>query len=73
MVQYNSSLGLVDIFRGRREWSHMKDFIYIKCCSKGFFSEISILGDKWLLKIAEKNEKMCISLQWAGIRKSYSI
>ena len=51
----------------------MRVFIYIKYCAKGFFSEISILGDKWLLKIAEKNEKMRISLQWAGIRKSYSI
>ena len=73
MVQYNSSLGLVDIFRGRQEWSHMKDFIYIKCCSKGFFSEISILGDKWLLKIAKKNEKMRFSLHWAGNGKSFII
>ena len=40
---------------------------------KGFFSKISILGDKWLLKIAKKNEKMRFSLQWAGIRKSYTI
>ena len=31
------------------EWNHMRDFIYIKCCTKGFFSEISILDDKWLL------------------------
>ena len=44
-------VGLVDIFKSGQEWSHMKDFIYIKCCAKGFFSEISILDDKWLLKI----------------------
>ena len=46
------AIGLVGIFTSGREWSHMRDFIYIKCCAKGFFSEISILDDKWLLKIA---------------------
>ena len=66
-------LGLVDIFKSGREWSHMRDFMYIKCCAKGFFSDISILDNKWLLKIAKKNEKMRFSLQWAGIRKSYTI
>ena len=50
----------------------MRDF-YIKCCAKGFFSEMSILDNKWLLKIAKKNEKLCFSLQWAGIRKSFRI
>ena len=39
----------------------MIDFIYIKCCAKGFFSEISILDNKWLLKIAKKMRK-CIFL-----------
>ena len=34
----------------------MGDFIYTKYCAKGFFSEISILDDKWLLKIAKKIE-----------------
>ena len=51
----------------------MRDFIYIKFCAKGFFSEISILDNKWLLKIAKKNEKMRFSLQWAGIGKSFRI
>ena len=50
----------------------MRDF-YIKCCAKGFFSEMSILDNKWLLKIAKINEKMRFSLQWAGIRKSFRI
>ena len=45
-------LGLVDVFKSGREWSHMRDFIYTKCCAKGFSSEVSILDDKWLLKIA---------------------
>ena len=27
-------------------------YIYIKSCAKGFFSEISILDNKWLSKIA---------------------
>ena len=39
----------------------MRDFIYIKCCAKGFFSEISILDNKWLLKIAKKMRK-CVFL-----------
>ena len=47
----------------------MRDFIYIKCCAKGFFSEMSILDNEWLLKIT--NEKMRFSLQWAGMRKSF--
>ena len=47
----------------------MKDFIYIKCCAKGFFSEISILGDKWLLKNAPNNEKLRFTLHWVGIEK----
>ena len=29
-------------------------YIYIKCCAKGFFSEIIILDNKWLLKLAKK-------------------
>ena len=45
----SNTVGLVDIFKSGQEWSHMRDFIYIKCCAKGFFSEIS--DDKWLLKI----------------------
>ena len=32
----------------------MRDFMYVKSCAKGFFSELSILDDKWLLKIAKK-------------------
>ena len=36
-------------------------YIYIKCCAKGFFSEISILDNKWLLKIAKKMRK-CVFL-----------
>ena len=39
----------------------MGDFIYTKYCAKGFFSEISILDDKWLLKIAKKMKK-CVFL-----------
>ena len=39
----------------------MRDFIYIKCCAKGFFSEMSILDNKWLLKIAKKMRK-CVFL-----------
>ena len=39
----------------------MRDLIYIKCCAKGFFSEISILDNKWLLKIAKKMKK-CVFL-----------
>ena len=39
----------------------MRDLIYIKCCAKGFFSEISILDNKWLLKIAKKMRK-CVFL-----------
>ena len=35
-------VGLVDIFESGWVWSHMRDFIYIKCCAKGFFSEMSI-------------------------------
>ena len=70
---FHTLLGLVDIFKSGGVWSHMRDFIYIKCCAKGFFSEISILDNKWLLKIAKKNEKLRFSLQWAGIRKSYTI
>ena len=54
-------LGLVDIFKSGGVWSHMRDFIYIKCCAKGFFSEISILDNKWLLKIAKKMRK-CVFL-----------
>ena len=46
LVAGTLTLGLVDIFKSGREWSHMRDFIYIKCCAKGFFSEISILDDK---------------------------
>ena len=45
-------LGVVDIFKSGAKWGHMKDFMYIKCCAKGFFSEISILEDKWLAKKA---------------------
>ena len=45
----------------------------IKCCAKGFFSEISILDKKWLLKIAKKKEKMHFSLHWAGIGKTFII
>ena len=48
----------------------MRDFINIKCCAKGFFSEMSILDNKWLLKIAKKMRK-CIFQ--AGIRKSFRI
>ena len=36
-------------------------YIYIKCCAKGFFSEIIILDDKWLLKLAKKMRK-CVFL-----------
>ena len=54
-------LGLVNIFESGWEWSHMRDSIYIKCCAKGFFSEIIILDNKWLLKIAKKMRK-CIFL-----------
>ena len=50
----------------------MRDFIYIKGCAKGFFSK-SILNNKWLSKIAKKNEKMRFSLHWAGIGKSFRI
>ena len=50
----------------------MRDFINIKCCAKGFFSGISILDNKWLLKIA-KNEKIRFSLQWTGTRKTFRI
>ena len=57
----SGALGLVDIFRSGGEWSHMREFIYIKCCAKGFFSEISILDNKWLLKIAKKMRK-CVFL-----------
>ena len=39
-------LGLVNIFKSGWEWIHTRDFIYIKCCAKGFFSEISILDNK---------------------------
>ena len=39
----------------------MRDFICMKCYAKGFFSEISILDDKWLLKIAKKMRK-CVFL-----------
>ena len=52
LFKQHPTLGLVDIFKSGRQWSHMRDFIYIKCC--GFFSEISILDDKWLLNIAKK-------------------
>ena len=69
----SGALGLVDIFRSGGGWSHMREFIYIKCCPKGFFSEISILDNKWLSKIAKKNEKMHFSLQWAGTKKSFRI
>ena len=55
------TLGLVDIFKSGGEWSHMRDFIYIKCCAKGFFSKMSILDNKWLLKIAKKMRK-CVFL-----------
>ena len=54
-------VGLVDIFKSGQEWSHMRGFIYIKCCAKGFFSEICIKGDKWLLKNAKKMRK-CVFL-----------
>ena len=52
IIVHDSPLGLVNIFRSGQEWSHMSNFIYKKCCAKGFFSEISILYNKWLLKIA---------------------
>ena len=46
--------GLVGIFKSRPEHGHMRDFMYIniKCFAKGLFSEISILYNKWLLKMA---------------------
>ena len=53
----HETIGLVDIFKSGWEWSHMRDFIYIKCCAKGFFSEMSILDNKWILKIAKKMRK----------------
>ena len=59
-----ASVGLVDIFKSGQEWCHMKDFMYINCCAKGFFSEISILGNKWLLKIATSmRENLFVFLQ----------
>jgi len=74
LVLFSSTiLGLVNIFKSGRQWSHKRDFIYIKCCAKGFFSEINILGGKWLLKVAKENEKMRFFLQWTGIRKSFRI
>ena len=54
IIVHDSPLGLVNIFRSGQEWSHMSNFIYKKCCAKGFFSEISFLGNKWFLKIAKK-------------------
>ena len=45
-------LGLVNIFKSVPEWGHMRDFIFTKCCGKGFVSEIRMLDDKWLLKMA---------------------
>ena len=54
---FHTLLGLVDIFKSGGELSHMRDYIYIKCCAKEFFSEISILDDKWLLKIVKKRRK----------------
>ena len=52
MLKLCITLGVVDIFKSGTKWGHMKDFIYTKCCAKGFFSEISILEDKWLAKKA---------------------
>ena len=57
----NVVVGLVNIFKSEWEWSHMRDFLYIKCCAKGFYSQISILDNKWLLKIAKKWENAFFS------------
>ena len=60
-------------FKSGAKRGHMKDFMYTKCCAKGFFSEISILEDKWLVKKVKKNEKMRFSLQRVGIGKKCRI
>ena len=60
-------------FKSGAKRGHMKDFMYTKCCAKGFFSEISISEDKWLAKKVKKNEKMRFSLQRVGIGKSCRI
>ena len=57
LFENNTVIGLVDIFKSGLEWSHMSYFIYIKFCAKEFFSEISILDDKWLSKIVKKRRK----------------
>ena len=48
-------------FKSGQELGHMRDFIYMNCCAKGFFTERSILEDKWLLKMT-KNMRKCIFL-----------
>ena len=48
-------------FKSGAKRGHMKDFMYTKCCAKGFFSEISILEDKWLVKKVKKMRK-CVFL-----------
>ena len=48
-------------FKSGQERGHMRDFIYINCCAKGFFTERSILEDKWLLKMT-KNMRKCVFL-----------
>ena len=56
-------------FKSGANKGHMKDFMYIKCCAKGFFSEISILVDKWLAKKVKKNEKMYFNPKWFTFKK----
>ena len=51
-VVRHEGLGLVDIFKSGLKWGHMWDFCIESIMQNVFFSEISILANNWLLKMA---------------------